>query len=81
MNATEVTEQIIDTPTLGDIDAMAHQGDGAYVAVFFFALVGVICGLTGIFILFGIGWTLIAGAVPCLGLAAIILRGMTRGDE
>lgn len=35
-------------------------------------------GLTvgGVYVLAGLGWALIAGAVPCLGLATVIFRGL-----
>lgn len=41
--------------------------------------VGVVLLVAGVFVLAGIGWALIALAVPCLGLAAVIFRGLLRG--
>lgn len=42
-------------------------------------LVGVCMAVGGIHLLFGLGWSLIAGAVPTVGLSALIFRGLQRG--
>lgn len=42
-------------------------------------LAGCWLAATGVDMLFGRGWALIAGAAPCLAAGAVLLRGLTRG--
>lgn len=49
--------------------AIACVGAGAALAV------------TGVFILAGVGWALISGAVACFGLAAVLFRGLTNAQQ
>jgi hypothetical protein len=42
---------------------------------------GVALGITGVFVLAGPGWALIAGSVGCFGLAAALFRGMTNAQQ
>jgi predicted phage tail protein len=37
------------------------------------------CAVSGVFILFGLGWSLIAGSIALLLLAAALARGLTNG--
>lgn len=39
-------------------------------------LLGAVLIVAGVYVLAGVGWSLIAGAVPCLLLSAVILRGL-----
>lgn len=38
-------------------------------------LAGLILGLSGVYTLFGAGWTLMAAAAACIALAIVIARG------
>lgn len=44
-------------------------------------MLGVSLGIAGVYLLAGVGWALIAGAVPPLLLALIILRGLNRAKQ
>lgn len=44
------------------------------------AAAGVAMGVSGVYVLAGHGWALIAGAVACFGLAAVLLRGLAEGE-
>jgi len=51
-------------------------------------MVAAICILTGgslavssVFILFGVGWALLAGAVPLMGIGMVLFRGLKHGSE
>lgn len=35
--------------------------------------------VAGTYVLAGLGWSLIAGAVPCLAIGAVIMRGWLHG--
>ena len=45
------------------------------------SVLGAGLAIAGVYQLAGLGWTLIAGAVPLLLLAAIIMRGLRRAQE
>ncbi len=55
---------------------LAHPSVVATVTL----LAGVGLVIAGVYILVGIGWTLLAGAVPCLLLSAVLIRGMMRAE-
>lgn len=42
------------------------------------ALASVACSLAGVFLLFGLGWALIAAAVPLGAVAAVLGRGLIK---
>lgn len=44
-------------------------------------LTGAGLAIAGVYLLAGLGWALIAGAVPLLLLAATILRGLHRAQQ
>jgi hypothetical protein len=44
------------------------------------AAAGVALGVSGVYVLAGGGWALIAGAAACFGLAAVLLRGLPDGE-
>lgn len=41
-----------------------------------FALVGIALAIAGVYILFGIGWALIAGSIPTLILSSRMFKGL-----
>jgi hypothetical protein len=43
------------------------------------AVTGIVLAVAGIYILAGIGWTLLAVAVPCLATSVILIRGLLHG--
>ncbi len=45
----------------------------AVILILILALVGMVCGAAGVFLLFGAGWCLIACAIFCY-LAAVFVR-------
>lgn len=52
------------------------------ILIAFLALgLGAVLCIAGVYLLAGLGWALIAGAVPLLMLAATILRGMHRAQQ
>lgn len=51
----------------------------ASVTAFVSAVIGTALVCYGIFLLAGLGWALIVAAVPFLGMAAVILRGLLHG--
>lgn len=52
------------------------------ILIAFLALgLGAALCIAGVYLLAGLGWALIAGAVPLLMLAATILRGMHRAQQ
>lgn len=42
------------------------------------ALAGSALGVAGVYVLAGLGWSLLAGAVPLLAFAALLTRGIVR---
>lgn len=42
---------------------------------------GAVLGVAGVYVLAGGGWALIAGAVVCFGLAAVLFRGLTNAEQ
>lgn len=42
-------------------------------------LAGIGLAVSGVYVLAGLGWALIAGAVPLFGLSAALLRGLING--
>ena len=56
----------------------ANPAGAVGVALILLAL-GASMAVAGVYILFGTGWALIAGAVPVNVIAAAILRGLKRG--
>lgn len=42
-------------------------------------LIGAALAVAGVYILFGVGWSLIAGSIPVTVFAAAMLRGVKRG--
>ncbi|SFU81768.1 hypothetical protein SAMN04489707_102361 [Paenacidovorax caeni] len=52
------------------------------ILIAFLALgLGAALCIAGVYLLAGLGWALIAGSVPLLVLAAIILRGLQRAQQ
>lgn len=43
----------------------------------FAAVIGVSMVAAGVYVLAGIGWALLVGAVPFLALSAVLMRGLT----
>jgi hypothetical protein len=43
-------------------------------------LLGAVLIVAGVYLLAGLGWALIAAAVPCITVAALILRGINATD-
>lgn len=58
--------------------ALSFLASGAFLA---FVAIASGCGLAiaGVHILFGLGWSLLAGAVPLLATGFLILRGVIDG--
>lgn len=69
------------TILLGPQPAGANDAnpDGAVGVALILLALGASMAVAGVYILFGTGWALIAGAVPVIALAATILRGLKRG--
>lgn len=44
-------------------------------------LAGAAMAVTGVYVLAGPGWALIAGATACFGLAAALFRGLTHAEQ
>jgi hypothetical protein len=45
------------------------------------AFVGVGLAVGGVFLLAGVGWALVAGSVPLIGVSAVTFRGLMRGER
>jgi hypothetical protein len=52
----------------------------AALMVTLLGLIGLSLAIAGVYILAGIGWSMLVGAFASLGLMAAMLRGLTRGQ-
>jgi hypothetical protein len=52
----------------------------AVILVAFFSLWGVVLLVGGVYILAGVGWAMIAAAVPLLVAAAVLIRGLANAS-
>lgn len=57
---------------------LASTEPAPVVVALVLALLGVGLAVAGVYLLFGLGWALLAGAVPLLVLAGAMLRGLNR---
>lgn len=44
------------------------------------AVLGAALAVAGVYLLAGLGWALLASALPCGGLSAVMCRGLMRGE-
>jgi hypothetical protein len=57
----------------------AAEASKAATLALAFLFVGSACAIAGVFILFGLGWALLAGSVPLFVCASWIIRGLRNG--
>lgn len=44
-----------------------------------FLIAGSASGVAGVYVLWGLGWALLAGAIPLFGFGAVLTKGLVRG--
>lgn len=75
----DVVDAVVVKPTARDrlkSAALAITSPPVVATLTLFAGLGL--AVAGVFVLFGLGWALLAGAAPLLLLAAVLIRGLLR---